>query len=96
MTEEIINCHPECGPVISRDGLKRAGERLPSYTHAHDNNGDWCWHDDATGEERLAICKCDCGCEPDWPKGSDPGENWHDEPRCVCRSIQCKCIKEEE
>jgi len=35
-------------------------------------------------EERLPVCRCDCGCEPT--------EEWHNEPRCACRDLHCACI----
>jgi hypothetical protein len=31
---------------------------------------------------------CDCGCEPT--------DEWHSEPRCACRSLNCPCVKLED
>lgn len=32
----------------------------------------------------VKICPCDCGCENT--------AEWHNEPRCACRDLNCICV----
>jgi hypothetical protein len=81
---------PRCG----EGGMSMYGHKPcvpnPALVHrlAIVNSPTWSEH-----LARAIICQCDCGCEPCDPNlPLDDPEQWHSEPRCACRGLNCGCV----